>query len=265
MSAEEVDSRRRISLNHVLVSLFHQVVNHGSDDAGVGMEFVNPNLSSTVRLESPTPFVNDKEVHPAEESVKDDKASDDFKDEDNPLSFVYGVSSLDTNSHSHVEDSDDNGSLHFDYVEEGQRVFIQIPGWVDSEGVDAVISNVVTHSVLRTSDLPRFERRRGSITGARSTVGIRSTVSIPDEFHGKAVLSQFISISSTCWCSVDRLDGVVDVVTSLRCSSIVYSSVSDCVVETGAEPVVRDSEELVVEQTVVHGAHTQGEHEVAER
>jgi hypothetical protein len=41
LRVEEVDSTGRISLDHFLVSLLHQVVNHGVDDARVEMELVN--------------------------------------------------------------------------------------------------------------------------------------------------------------------------------------------------------------------------------
>jgi len=56
---------------------------------------------------------------------------------------------------------------------------------------------------------------------------------------------------------VRRIDKIVAIVS-------VSSFVSHSDVKAGSEPVVRDSKELVVQESIVHGAHSHSEHEVAE-
>jgi len=63
--------------------------------------------------------------------------------------------------------------------------------------------------------------------------------------------SRSISRSDIVW-----HDRVIDKVTSIFCA---VGSISDRHVKAGAEPVVRDSEEFVVEESIVHGAHSESE------
>lgn len=143
-----------------LISEFHQVVNHNRNDSGVIVESVEPVLGGVVGIEGVDPLLDDQEVHVAEETVQDDQTANDFEEQDDYLSFVDSVKTLDDDSHAHVSDSDDDRGSHLDGVEEGQGVGVQVPGGISSEGVDAVSSFVVaTVLVPRTPDGISFRDR----------------------------------------------------------------------------------------------------------
>jgi hypothetical protein len=120
----------------------HQVVNHDRNDGGVGVELVEPVITSVVGVESVAPLVDDKEVHPAEESIQNDESSQHFENEYNSLSFVNCVETLNHDTYGHVDYSDNDGGTHLDGVEESQRVGVKVPCGVNTEGVHAVITSV---------------------------------------------------------------------------------------------------------------------------
>jgi hypothetical protein len=66
-----------------------------------------------------------------------------------------------------VEDTDDNRGSHLDGVEESKRVRVQVPRRISSEGVNALVTFVVS-----TELLPRF-----------SISDIRGSDRLPDEVH----------------------------------------------------------------------------------
>lgn len=66
-----------------------------------------------------------------------------------------------------MEDTDDNRGSHLDGVEESKRVRVQVPRRISSEGVNALVTFVVS-----TELLPRF-----------SISDIRGSDRLPDEVH----------------------------------------------------------------------------------
>lgn len=91
-----------------LISEFHQVVNHNRDDSGVLVELGPPVIGGVIGIERVAPLVDHQEVHETEETVQDDQAAENFKDEDNSLSFVDCVKTLHDDSHAHVSHSDNH-------------------------------------------------------------------------------------------------------------------------------------------------------------
>lgn len=81
----------------------------------------------------------------------------------------YGIKSLNGDAHAHVEDADDNRGSHLDGVEESKRVRVQVPRRISSEGVNTLVTFVVS-----TELLPRLLLFLSEIRGSDR---------LPDEVH----------------------------------------------------------------------------------
>jgi hypothetical protein len=223
LGTKPVYSTIGITLDSLLVSEFHKVVNHNSNDSGVVMKIINHCRISTVGYHRNAPFVNNKEVHPAEKTVKNDQARDDFKDEDNPLAFVDSIESLDHDTNRHVNDSNDDGSSHLDGVEESQGSRVEVPRRINSEGVNAIVTHVVARNrAIRSGTIVRtvhVERRICCFTIWNRGSGSPD----PDEFVRLASLSlvfsrPLVSRKQLCWSSgKNRLNRVIDEVIAVFC------------------------------------------------
>lgn len=102
------------------------------------VEFLARNLSSVLNIDFVEPFGNDESVHPAEETPKDDESSDDLGDESGVVSVEDSVGTLDEDSHAHVDNTEDDGHLHLNVVDEGKFVAGKTPNWILTHQVGAV-------------------------------------------------------------------------------------------------------------------------------
>jgi len=150
-----------------------------------------------------------------------------------------------------VEHSDDDGGTHLDGVEEGETVGVEVPGGVSSERIDAVHAFVVATVLLV----------RLGISWLLGRESVSSVNGEPDPVHGgsntSCVKRIFKFISSTDVVNLVRRINEVVVI------SHITRHVSFSHVVATTEPIMRDGEELVIEEAIVHGAHSHGEHEVA--
>ena len=179
------------------------------------MKIINHCRISTVGYHRNAPFVDNKEVHPAEKTVKNDQARDDFEDEDNPLAFVDSVESLDHDTNRHVNDSNDDGSSHLDGVEESQGSRVEVPRRINSEGVNAIVTHVFARNrAIRSATIVRtihVERRI-----CLSSCGNGSGCPDPDEFFRQAILNFVLCIPLVgreqllCGSGKNRLNRVID-------------------------------------------------------
>lgn len=130
-----------------------------------------------------------------------------------------------------MEDADDDRGAHLDGVEERKLLGVQVPGGICSKSVDTVISSVIT-TVFIIFKIKRW------------CVGVIAVIpGVPYEFLARS--QRWVNIISTI--SVIR-----------RVSSITY-----CQIKASTKPIVRNSEEFVVEEPIEHGAGSQAEQEVA--
>lgn len=97
----------------------------------------NQEVVSLVIIE---PLAKDKDIHPGEKAAKNNEASDDFEEEDNPVLEVYSIDTLNTDTLHHVDYANDNGHFHFEGVLHKQDLAcVQEPSGVKTKGINALV------------------------------------------------------------------------------------------------------------------------------
>lgn len=165
-----------------------------------------------------------------------------------------------------MDNSDDDRGSHLDGVHKGQGVRVKIPGGINSKGIDTVITIVLfTVNIHRT---PRASGKGFVCIVSQDLSRSCTTNWSPDKFHRLAIktlsfsnLLRGVVISFTYLLAVKyvvRHVRRIDIVSAkdfrAGCWTIQVSSHSD--IEARTEPIVRKSKELIVKESIVHGAHS---------
>lgn len=85
-----------------------EVVDHDGDDRGSSVDSILHKLVCGVGVHLVEPFNDDENIHPAEKTVQDDNTGDDFSPEGQLVVEIDHVQALGADTHSHVDDGDDN-------------------------------------------------------------------------------------------------------------------------------------------------------------
>lgn len=125
-------------------SLVFDVTCHSANEVIAGftlrivVELLGRYLSGIFDINSVEPFGNDKCVHPAEKSPKDDVSGNDLGDKSGIVTVVDGVGTFDEDSHAHVDNTEDDGHLHLNIVDQGKFVAGKAPNWILTDQISAI-------------------------------------------------------------------------------------------------------------------------------
>jgi len=84
------------------------------------------------------PFGNNKGVHPTEKTPKDDVSGDDFGNKSGIVTVVNSIGTFDEDSHAHVDNTENDGHLHLNIVDQGKFVAGKSPNWILTHQISAI-------------------------------------------------------------------------------------------------------------------------------
>lgn len=140
----ELEDHDNHNIDYTRGVLVVDITSHGTDvvvsifSLRIIVEFLAWNLSGIFDIDFMEPFGNDESVHPAEKTPEDDVSGDDLSDESGIVTVVDSVGTLDENTHAHVDNTENDGHLHLNVVDQGKSVASKAPNWVLTNQISAI-------------------------------------------------------------------------------------------------------------------------------